>query len=445
MGARLEAVASAEQEPPVPQPGGAKRLLKAVSPAYRVALRAETQAQAQHAELLAAVNALRADLAELSAAREDTGKVHKSVIDSYLEIQALRQELAAVRASVLDTYTEVQAARGEGQALSSAINHAWSETQVARDEIRALTALERLHIWLGRPEFPSDIDAVKREFWKGLPPAVGVLRTVQEANAALLGAFSRVCAEAGVVFWLHGGSLVGGLRHAGFIPWDDDIDTAMTRTDFAKLLAHLEGSDTYTVTRSYYATLSSIAYRFTRKDIESNCFVDIFIYDHYVRVADTVAEDWERLKQYNESFRLQYHELLREYGLYPFDQRLGDYPELEERLAKIVANYAENLGSDTETGWISWGMENNYENPYRPAWKLGRVFPTSDITPFRTCVFEGVECNVPREAEAYARHEYGIGYLEIPGDVGDPVHLASYFATEEDLAAARAILAAETG
>jgi lipopolysaccharide cholinephosphotransferase len=62
------------------------------------------------------------------------------------------------------------------------------------------------------------------------------LRQIQEAELQILIAFQEFCNQNGLFFSLCGGSLLGAVRHQGFIPWDDDIDVNVPRGDFERLL-----------------------------------------------------------------------------------------------------------------------------------------------------------------------------------------------------------------
>lgn len=61
------------------------------------------------------------------------------------------------------------------------------------------------------------------------------LREVQLAELNILLAFRDFCDENNLLYGLCGGSLLGAVRHRGFIPWDDDIDVHLLRADFNKI------------------------------------------------------------------------------------------------------------------------------------------------------------------------------------------------------------------
>lgn len=58
----------------------------------------------------------------------------------------------------------------------------------------------------------------------------------KELMLGILDYIVEYCRQNGLVYYLIGGSLIGAVRHGGFIPWDDDIDIAMMRTDYEKLV-----------------------------------------------------------------------------------------------------------------------------------------------------------------------------------------------------------------
>ena len=62
------------------------------------------------------------------------------------------------------------------------------------------------------------------------------LQDVQAVGLDILLKFDEYCKRHGLRFYLCGGTLLGAVRHGGFIPWDDDIDVFMARPDFDRLI-----------------------------------------------------------------------------------------------------------------------------------------------------------------------------------------------------------------
>lgn len=61
------------------------------------------------------------------------------------------------------------------------------------------------------------------------------LKEVQQVGCRLLDEFARICKEHNLRWFVDSGTLLGAIRHGGFIPWDDDIDVIMPREDYNRL------------------------------------------------------------------------------------------------------------------------------------------------------------------------------------------------------------------
>ena len=64
------------------------------------------------------------------------------------------------------------------------------------------------------------------------------IRPLQLRMLKVLEAFDKVCKEQHIAYGIFAGSLIGAVRHKGFIPWDDDMDVLVPRPDYERLIAH---------------------------------------------------------------------------------------------------------------------------------------------------------------------------------------------------------------
>jgi lipopolysaccharide cholinephosphotransferase len=63
-------------------------------------------------------------------------------------------------------------------------------------------------------------------------------REIQQCLLGILKAIDQVCREHHLRYYMVAGTMLGAIRHKGFIPWDDDADIAMPRPDYEEFLAH---------------------------------------------------------------------------------------------------------------------------------------------------------------------------------------------------------------
>lgn len=67
-----------------------------------------------------------------------------------------------------------------------------------------------------------------------------ILRQHQMRMLEMLIVFDDICKKNNISYWLSFGTLLGAVRHKGFIPWDDDLDVEILQTDYKKLLKVLQ-------------------------------------------------------------------------------------------------------------------------------------------------------------------------------------------------------------
>lgn len=140
---------------------------------------------------------------------------------------------------------------------------------------------------------------------------------LRELQLQILDVVAEFCEKEKINYWLDCGTLLGAIRHKGYIPWDDDIDIGMLRADYERFLKTFNASNSRYKVRAYEID-SSFLYPFAKildtdtvlyePDENGNKLsvnIDLFVYDN--------APDYtqELVKMYKRRDRLQILHLVR--------------------------------------------------------------------------------------------------------------------------------------
>ncbi|MCM1541733.1 MAG: LicD family protein [Blautia sp.] len=246
-----------------------------------------------------------------------------------------------------------------------------------------------------------------------------MMKCAWAAQLEVLAVIEQICNKYDIRYFAEGGTLLGAVRHKGFIPWDDDVDICMLREDFDRFLAvaenelpddyHLFSIDTNRNWTQFFARVinaSSIDYSSQRLQQFHGCpyvvGVDIF-------PMDTVPEDPQLEETFTTYFAVLYQtganykqlssdigELIPELEeLYPIKiDREGDIQNQLLRSAKLIAKSYQNSGSPLMVEFTSHVSHKYF---YRKEW-------------FRDCVylpFEYFELPAPIDYDAVLTALYG--------------------------------------
>ncbi len=238
-----------------------------------------------------------------------------------------------------------------------------------------------------------------------IPPARGRIREIQLEIFELLKVVKKVCMQNNLKYWLDSGTLLGAVRHKGYIPWDGDIDICMPREDFEKIVPLLkkEFENTDYVVRQRAKTVNNFQIRIMRSKRRA-IGMDIFPVDKYNRSGLSMKS---RIKLTERIKKAQYV-FNKKYPQKPFPPEL--IPQAKRDILKIQSEIIlRNEENTCENPMLFFGID--YPHAYNIlAFDYETVFPLGQIT------FEGEMFNCPNDYDTYLRTFYG-DYMRLPNKV----------------------------
>lgn len=266
-----------------------------------------------------------------------------------------------------------------------------------------------------------------------LKPANGELRDIQLKVLEFAKNITSEISENGIQYFLLHGSLLGAIRHKGFIPWDDDFDIGMLREDFEKFKQYCREKYTEIDISSICAHKPEI-----RKEFYS--FIDRCLKEN----PNTILfMDRGNICQLIKGTNI--HELIN-FDVFPFDY-YKDECSIDEHL-KYLENLKEKIAKTDNKKAFSELLNNERENNPNIIDRGNKIFyglgasiksakqfyDVSEIFPLKKTEFEGVEFSTPKNPDYYIKNEIGEDYMGYPKIIGIPHHIYNreFFMSEEN-------------
>ncbi len=251
-----------------------------------------------------------------------------------------------------------------------------------------------------------------------------LLDEMKKIEFSILKEFKSICEQQNLNYSLLAGTLLGAVRHKGFIPWDDDIDVMMPRPDYELFKQYCLSHETDFVllcheTNPYYGYMFAKLYHpgtviyeehTNRYNIEMGVYIDIFIYDG---LGDSVRD---ARRAFNKS-ALERELLIAANWKHYF--RLQTYPFFYEPLIFVLYLLSRPFGfskliNSIEAKYRQFDFYNSkYVGNLCSGIRAKCIIERSCFDDYIELEFEGERFKALKGYETYLKKTYG-SYMELP-------------------------------
>ncbi len=253
------------------------------------------------------------------------------------------------------------------------------------------------------------------------------LRKLQKIEADILQVVSKICDEEQIRYYLSSGTLLGAVRHQGFIPWDDDIDIMIPRPDYERFLRVASEKLPPYLALCHYTKDCNYPFRQAkvvdkRYQLVREIFSDNKAYDVWIDVFPLDGLPKGRLSLTAHKCWITFHMLtlkLSRLNYHGTDYSKRTWWQCAVLKANKVIHFSRLLSMTKEirkfNDFLSrypfeqseWCINCFGEYIYRES------FPISWLGDGRKISFEGESFSAPQEAEKYLTKVYG-DYMALP-------------------------------
>lgn len=239
------------------------------------------------------------------------------------------------------------------------------------------------------------------------------LRKAQDVSVDILIEFDRVCRKNGLTYWIDFGTLLGAVRHKGFIPWDDDIDLSMPVDDYNRFieLGQKELSDGYFLQTDKTDPWSNMGGGMFKIRKDGTLFVhefDDFRKDYHKGVSIDVFCDVPYPSVSRKTLKFFRKRICKAYGFFHYNPRLNFKNIVSYFVFPVSYLFFKGL-------WLLICAFQKKDRELTPIDRLIYGYPTlkSEMLPTSEIEFEGHIFPAPKNPDARLTDMYG-DYMTIP-------------------------------